>query len=251
MGGLAYFFEEEGIPTTQISLIRLHTETIRPPRALWVSFEMGRPIGPPNDPEFQTRVLSAALKLFEADEGPVLVDFPEDAPEAEGADIITACPVNFHQEAPLLTERDRLCAAFKKEVGAMRPWYDMAVQKKGRTTVGVSGLEMDVIVDFLCSFLGDAWPESPRDDLSLPYTLNLATDDLKAYYFEGITSQPGQASPSGKTVSNWFWGETIAGKILLAIKEACKQSQDGMMQVVGKILIVPTVQAHRRERVKT
>ena len=47
MGGLAIYFEEEGLATTQISLIRIHTERTRPPRALWVPYELGRPIGVP------------------------------------------------------------------------------------------------------------------------------------------------------------------------------------------------------------
>ncbi len=64
VGGLAHFFEEEGVPTTQISLVRLHTERINPPRALWVPFELGRPLGIPDDPTFQKRVLLAALKLL-------------------------------------------------------------------------------------------------------------------------------------------------------------------------------------------
>ena len=72
--------EEEGLPTTQISLVREHTEKIKPPRALWVPFELGRPLGPPNDAAFQKRVLIAALKLLEASGGPVLEDYPEDAP---------------------------------------------------------------------------------------------------------------------------------------------------------------------------
>ena len=80
MGALAYYLELAGMPTTQISLIREHTEAIRPPRALWVPFMLGRPLGAPNDPEFQTRVLRAALKLLDAPSGPVLEDYPEDAP---------------------------------------------------------------------------------------------------------------------------------------------------------------------------
>ncbi len=207
-------------------------------------------MGPPNNPEFQTKVLLAALNLFEATSGPVLEDFPEDAPVSEVGNTITACPVNFYQEEPDMSETDKLCSSFKKELMSMRPWYEMSVKKKGRTTVGVSALDMDVIADFLCSFLTGELPNSPREDLSLPYTLNLATDDLKAYYFEGITSQPGQDSPSGKVISDWFWGETLAGKLLLMIKEICKKNEDGLMQVVGKILIVPSEQAHRRERVK-
>lgn len=211
-----------------------------------MTFELGRPMGPPNNPEFQTRVLRSALNLFEAASGPVLEDFPEDEPISEGGDTITACPVNFHQEEHDISETERLCLSFKKEMVSLRPWYEMAVKNRGRTTVGVSGLEMDAIADFLCSFLSGDLPKSPREDLALPYALNLATDDLKAYYSEGITSQPGQEAPSSKAVSDWFWGETLAGKILLMIKDICKKSEDGLMQVVGKILIVPAEQAHRR-----
>jgi hypothetical protein len=42
VGALGHFLEREGIPTTGISLVREHTEKIRPPRALWVTFELGR-----------------------------------------------------------------------------------------------------------------------------------------------------------------------------------------------------------------
>ena len=61
MGGLAHFLEDEGLATTQISLIRPQTENTKPPRALWVPFELGRPMGAPNDAAFQLRVLRAAL----------------------------------------------------------------------------------------------------------------------------------------------------------------------------------------------
>ncbi len=47
MGALGHFLERQGIPTTGISLVREHTEVVRPPRALWVTFELGRPLGRP------------------------------------------------------------------------------------------------------------------------------------------------------------------------------------------------------------
>lgn len=233
------------MPTTQVSLIRLHAEIIKPPRALWVSFELGRPLGVPNDPAFQKQVLLAALELLEAPSGPVLEDFPEDAPVSKDQITPLAYPVNFVQKEVNLTDTEQLCAALKREMVSMRPWYEMAVKKSGRTTVGVSGLDIATIGDFLCSFLEGGVPENPREDISLSYTLNLATDDLKAYYSEGITSQPGQESPSSKVLSDWFWGETLAAKVLLAIKEVCMKSEDGLMRIVGSMLIVPTAQAHR------
>ncbi len=64
-----------------ISLIRAQTENTKPPRALWVPFELGRPFGPPSDTAFQKRVILAALRLLERERGPVIIeDFPEDDP---------------------------------------------------------------------------------------------------------------------------------------------------------------------------
>lgn len=83
MGALGHYLEEKGIPTTQISLIAEHTQHIQPPRALWVPFELGRPLGPPDHPQFQTRVALAALHLLEAQQGPILESFPDEAPRAE------------------------------------------------------------------------------------------------------------------------------------------------------------------------
>lgn len=211
---------------------------------MWVSFELGRPLGVPNDPEFQTRVLLAALRLLEAPGGPVLEDFPEDAPVSRDPITVLACPLDLAQKEVNLSDTEQLCAALEREITAMRPWYEMAVRKRGRTTVGVSGLGLEGIAKFICSFLREGQPKPPREDIPLPYVLNLATDDLKAFYFEGITSQPGQESPSSTAVSDWFWGETIAGKVLLAIRDVCKNSQDGLMQIVGKLLIVPSDQVH-------
>ena len=79
MGGLGHYLEAEGIATTSISLIRLHTEKSRPPRALWVPFELGRPLGNPGDAETRLRVLRHALGLLERPgPGPVLEDWPEE-----------------------------------------------------------------------------------------------------------------------------------------------------------------------------
>jgi len=63
VSALGHYLEEEGIPTVAISLIRAQTENTRPPRALWVPFELGRPFGPPSDAAFQKREMSAVLTL--------------------------------------------------------------------------------------------------------------------------------------------------------------------------------------------
>ena len=64
MGAVAHYLEARGVPTTSISLVRENTVLIRPPRALWVPFPLGRPFGAPHAPDFQRRVLRRALALL-------------------------------------------------------------------------------------------------------------------------------------------------------------------------------------------
>jgi len=210
-----------------------------------VPFELGRPLGVPNDPVFQKRVLLAALELFVVANGPVIEDFPEDAPIEEEALTGLACPVDFSQGDADITETETLCAALNREMQSMRPWYDLALQKRGRTTVGISGVEVGALGDFICAFLTGEAPENPREDIDLPYTLNLATDDLKAYYFEAITTQPGQESASSRVLSGWFYQETVAGKVLFALSESCKNSEDRLMKFICNLLIIPTAQKNK------
>lgn len=236
---LAHFLEEAGIPTTQISLVRLHTEIIRPPRALWVPFDLGRPLGAPNNPAFQKQILLAALKLLEALEGPVLEDFPLEAPVSGEEPIILACPFLPAKEEGHVTETERRCHAFTAEMLSMRPWYDMAIKKNNRTTVGVSKLDLESLGNFICSFLIDSTPKNPREGVSTAYELRYAADDLKAYYYEAMMAQPGMGAPTSETLAKWFWGHTIAGEVLLAVREVCLKSEDDSLQRVGRGQLLP------------
>lgn len=245
MGGLAHFFEDEGVPTTQISLIREHTAFIKPPRALWVPFELGRPLGVPNDRQFQKKVLLAALSLLETKKGPVLSDFPDDAPDSGEMAGVLSCPVDLAMEGQDLSETGQLSGAFRREMTQLRPWYDLSVKKRGRTTVGASGLDIDTIGDFVVRFLDGEIPKNPREDIPVVFTLKLSVDDLKAYYFEAVSAQPGQEKPGSNTFARWFWDETIAGKILFTIKKRCLESGDEGLRLVGN-MVIPALEAHRR-----
>ncbi len=244
---LSHFVEEEGVPTACISLIRLHTEIIKPPRALWVPFELGRPLGPPDDAAFQKRVLLALMGMFEAPDGPRLEDYPEDEPETAGEIAALACPVDFVQDVAETGETDQLEAAFRGEMTAMRPWYDMGVAKRQRTTVGVSGIDLEALGDFIYAFVAGEEPDNPRDDIPLAYTLKFAVEDLKSYYIEGVTAQPGQAGASSQVLTDWFWEETVAGKVLLAVKKVCEASTDEAMKQMGDHAIAPMDATSRHE----
>ena len=89
-----------GIATVQISLIWPVTEKIRPPRALWVPFPFGRPLGPPNRPEVQLDVLRQTLGLVDQPAAPVLVDYPDDIEDDFALEEVWSCPVSFPNVEP-------------------------------------------------------------------------------------------------------------------------------------------------------
>jgi hypothetical protein len=69
--------ERNGIATVALALLRPIVEKVRPPRALFVPFPLGFPLGRPNDPALQRSVLEAALALLDDPEArpPLLRDF--------------------------------------------------------------------------------------------------------------------------------------------------------------------------------
>jgi len=75
VGLLAGEIERRGVSTTSVSTLREVTEKVKPPRALFVDFALGYPLGRPHDTPLQTRILRAAFALLSAPgPPPVLVD---------------------------------------------------------------------------------------------------------------------------------------------------------------------------------
>jgi hypothetical protein len=67
--------EYQGITTVSLSLLREITEQIRPPRALFVPYSLGYPLGVPHDSELQMRIIRAAFALLLRNDCPVLESF--------------------------------------------------------------------------------------------------------------------------------------------------------------------------------
>lgn len=127
MGVLSQYIERAekdggaGIATVQVSLIRPVTEAVRPPRALWVPFPFGRPLGPPNRPDVQLDVLRQTLGLVDQPTAPALIDYPDnvngdDIPSEEG----WSCPVTFPTVEPN-TQSEYLKAQLRTEAQLLRP----------------------------------------------------------------------------------------------------------------------------------
>ena len=115
----------------------------------------------------------------------------------------------------------------------------MALSQRKRTTVGACNIELENLGSFIYAFIEEKEPENPRDDVPLSNALKLAVEDLKSYYIEGITAQPGQEDTSSKVLQDWFWDETVAGKVLLELKKVCEVSEDRTMKMIGSHFMVP------------
>jgi len=74
---VAAALEQQGISTVAIQLLRMVTEKVRPPRALFVPFRHGYPLDSPDDPEKQRAVIRAALNLLTNSDlkPPAIVDY--------------------------------------------------------------------------------------------------------------------------------------------------------------------------------
>ncbi|MFI5001868.1 MAG: hypothetical protein ACHQK9_18460 [Reyranellales bacterium] len=205
--------------------MREHTETIRPPRALWVTFELGRPLGIPDDPGFQRRVVHTALDLLARTDGPLIADYPEHV--IEEADFTGwACPISL---APAQTN------TLAAEIDRLAVWYDRAVAAHGRTTVGVSGLDMPAAGTLLADALAGPLPAAQP--------LKLAIDDLKAYYLEAASAFPDPGPPKARKA--WFWDETKLAKTLLVLQPKLAASADPQHKLLAGLTMIPATEKHR------
>ncbi|MEC8001062.1 MAG: glycine/sarcosine/betaine reductase selenoprotein B family protein [Pseudomonadota bacterium] len=200
--GIAYYFESEGIQTAGIALFREIAETMKPPRILWVSFPLGRPLGKPSDAAFQTEVIKHAMGLLDAEQGPVLEDYPIDLPDIDTPP--PACPVSFQRKRDDESWHGRLW----QEVGALTPWYELGLKRRGRTTVGVCESSItDIVADVT------TWADDVTQPFPEPSWLKLALEDLKSFYSEAITAQPGdyEAGYSDALI----FDDTVLGELII------------------------------------
>lgn len=262
MGVIQRQIEAQGISTVSLSLFRGFTEIVKPPRALWVPFPFGRPLGAPNNKEIQRKVLFTAFDLLKRDRGPVLEDLTlteaEDHLDAKHQKIGQSCGpkgCNFDDalssEAPASTsidiaeetprpipEYDGDFAAVCTEIRALKDHHrDYLAKFDGRTQVGYSGADPETIekvAENLDRFIR-------REPLTIPSGIlqgdhqgataqnafaRLCADDLKAYYLESrIASQPSDGQKSTEH-NDWLWYETRIGSLVVAARNVVIQTTD-------------------------
>jgi hypothetical protein len=212
---LARVFEAAGLSTVSLVLLKEHAQRTKPPRALFVPFPYGYPLGKPGDPEFQHTVLKAALELFIQESGPVLAEFPEkgDAPVRL---------VHASDQPKTNSEEDPA-----NEITTMRRYYEQWLEDHdGRTAVGNSGVpsrRFRGMIRYLQAYVeGAACDFEKPAEVSQVQFLRQAADDLKAFMLEARMQQRPQDRDN--TLYAWLWGETAVGLLLARVAQKLRDN---------------------------
>ena len=237
MCGLAHIFESHGFSTVLGGFVREHIEIIKPPRALWLNFPMGRPMGKPNDPDYQKKIIRSAFELLEKKAGPVLEDFPDIIPVKDGR-MGYALPVDLVMKVSEIGDVDILLSEAQLEISSMYQDYLLAKKFRGRTTVGASEMEIKELAPFVASFVKGEKPNNPRKGVTAIPQLKLVVEDLNAYYTE--TRMHRDDIDDFEFLGKWFWEESKVGKLILALEAVSLESNDKVLrQIVNMSLITP------------
>jgi len=227
--------EERGLPTTALALVLPQVEKTRPPRAVMTPFMLGRPFGEPNDPTFQRRVLTQALALLERTDGPVILEhFPDDNPSwSDRPGWVPAVTLPTPGQPQTASEWE---AAFQAELALVLPVWERFKARFGRTTIGLSGQPPEAWPAFATAFLDRGLPTVPAHDTPA-LALRFLSDDLKALYSEAV--QADGEPPSARQIDGWFWRQTIAGQLLIALRTTAMESENTALKTVGGRFFVP------------
>lgn len=227
--------EERGLPTTVIALVLPQVENTRPPRAVFVPFMLGRPFGEPGDAAFQRRVLMQALNLLErSDGGRLLEHFPDNNPSWTDR---TGWQPSMRLPPPGSPgDAAGWEAALRAEMALVLPAWERFKARFGRTSVGLAGQDPQDWPAFAASFLAGALPEVALHKTSA-MALRFLADDLKALYGEAAQAEGG--TPSARQIDGWFWRQTIAGQLLIALRKASMDSPNNALKTVGGRFFVP------------
>lgn len=238
---LSHFLQRHGIATTSISLIREQSEAVHPPRALWVPFPLGRPLGVADDREFQTDVLRSALGLLETATEPTIVDYPHEAPDG-GGDGVWACAIEL--PAPEVSELE---ASLRAEIDLLMPRYLEARRRRGRTTFGMSGAtleQMDQLVSYAVAVAeGSGFVEIPPSATGpdwihpTPMLVRFVVEDLRAFYQESVTSDEQSGPPSQHDMHTWIFEATALGRLIKQIAQLITDDDDPRLLFIRGLLI--------------
>jgi len=240
--GLAVYLERHNIATIVIGLVRMHMELIQPPRALWVPFELGRPLGgwagervSGQDHKhgwFQLSVLKAALGLLDsASKAGTIEDFTEEDPGAQP---------DTQWRAPDTGQ----CESVTDEFNELVPHWERWQKEQGFTRTGLCGMQMPTAADYVVRYnsdnpapnVSDAPLGNAGEEMSDILRFRFCIDDIKTYYLEAAMVD---GHPSSYQLDEWFWKRTHMGRLISDLREQLLEQPELKARTVIDRLLVP------------
>jgi hypothetical protein len=210
VSALAHVFEQAGLATVGISIVRGQAERSRPPRMLHCNFPLGRPLGKPSDAEFQHEVLAAAFALLQRTDVPVIEDFPTTI--VDEADVPLTCALPPRTNASLPAALD--------EFDGLRPAWNRRFAATGETSVVRFG-GPDALRTVVSALVKIADGE-PWDGCGLSAAqLGQAAADMRAYYDE-VALELVSHTPAARQSESWLYRQTEMGLLLRRAQAALK-----------------------------
>lgn len=176
------------------------------PRALYCDFPLGRPLGRPNDPAFQRRVLDAAFALLDATE-PTIVTYPETILDEVEAPLACPMPPRLDPSLPRAVDEAR----------GLRRAFDRAEAGGLRTAVDVDAVE-PALRAFQRVVDGTPWEEAEIPENPVVAALNVRS------YYEQAAAALSDHVPAARAGESWFARETEAGKLMHAAQQTMKDA---------------------------
>jgi hypothetical protein len=204
---LAHLFEAAGIATVALASMLPVAALVAAPRTLHGEFPLGRPLGKPNDPEFQHDVIARAFALLDAPSGPVLESHPvvlEDTSEAVSCQL----PPAFDGDA----------SPAVLEAKGIRNAYDRINERRGVTSVGRC-MDADGVPEAI-EKLETIAAGMPFKEAGLPGRTTAVCHDIRTYYEEAAVELSTGPIGTGRAIESWFFDETETGKVVLAARKA-------------------------------
>jgi hypothetical protein len=118
--------------------------------------------------------------------------------------------------------------------------WSSAVQAGARTTVGISGFTPGQAVEYIARY-DDVDPMPNPRGMAQISRARFAIDDIKACYLEAATT--GGGHPSSYQLLDWFWEQTLAGKLIKDFQQAALDSDNKNLQLIESSL-VPAERTH-------
>lgn len=201
--------------------MREHTEKVKPPRAVYVPFPLGLPVGHPGNVREQQAVLDLALSTLDAPTGPVLLEYRDEQAAQEPGSPLQASEVEVSADA---READ-----LATEVTLMRRYWEQHLKATGRSGVGLTGIppqRFRAVVRFLEAFVEDETADTPERPEQLPVLVFIrnSIDDLRVMYAEArMQTHPEESSVDRQ---RWILGHTALGVFMRRLREAMEASDD-------------------------